>query len=551
MFLVRLLGGYALFFSLLKIWPKKLSIVTSISLLFLIYPGFLQQPLPLGFNNYLTALTFWIISLTFTIYGLKTAGKIQLFLLTSASIVFQILSLLLIEFFIGMEVLRFLLIIYILNVRRLNLEKVKQTLFFLSPYFISLSIFLFWRILIFKSTRPETDIHWVTQTYYADFTWIFKLPFEIFLSYISTLVFAYFLPIIINFIRVPLENTVISLCVGIISSVFLYHYFKEIDGLRHNANLNSTSLNKKMGRDLLIIGLISILASLIPIIISGRFVRLYEANDRYTLTSMIGVSFVIIGFLLRIPYSFYKWIIIILVVLSVTSHLMNGYFRVLNWDKQKDLWWQLYWRSPNVQNNAMIILDFPPVTQNIPFKDLINKVKWYRFYWVDYQIWAPGNLFFNYSSSPKVHFGGDFLEDEGIVDKVKHQITESITDRNITYIRDFRNSVIVSTPSDTSCLWVLDKERKELPLNANELLKTNVSISDVNKLVNPKPPITPPKDIFGSEPAHDWCYFFQKASLARQLRDWDELSRLKKEVLQKNLKPKDPNEWLPFQNDLR
>ena len=42
----------------------------------------------------------------------------------------------------------------------------------------------------------------------------------------------------------------------------------------------------------------------------------------------------------------------------------------------------------------------------------------------------------------------------------------------------------------------------------------------------------------------------EELDLARQLKDWDEVSRLKDEVIQKNLKPEDPNEWLPFTEDL-
>lgn len=542
-FFVRLLGGYFLFFLLNRVWPKRLSAVTQVTLLFLIYPGFLQQPLPLGFQNYITTLSFWIISLLFTVEATKSTKKIKAILFTCAAIFLQINSFLQIEFFIGMEVLRLLIITYILK-NEISLKALRKPLHYYAPYALSLILFILWRIFIFKSTRQATDIGWVVQTYYLNPIWILKLPLEVFYSFISTTILAYFLPATINFIRLPVKASITSLLLGVTSAFTVYYYLKKIKEHR--------SETKKFGKSVFLIGLLSIFAALIPIIISGRFVRLFEVFDRYTITSIIGVILLIVGLLFyKASKSIRNWVIVLLVFLSVTSNLMNGYWHKVMWDKQRDLWWQLYWRAPNIQNHVMLILDFPPITQNIPFKDIINKVKWYRFYWVDYQIWAPGNLFFNYSSSPQIHFSGDFLEDKGIVDKIRNQVIESITDRNITYTKDFRNSVIISTPSDTSCLWVLDKEKSELPSHANELLKTNLAYSDINKLVNSESPITPPKEIFGSEPPHDWCYYFQKASLARQTKDWDKLSQLKEEVLERNLKPKDPNEWLPFMEDLR
>ena len=175
----------------------------------------------------------------------------------------------------------------------------------------------------------------------------------------------------------------------------------------------------------------------------------------------------------------------------------------------------------------MLILYFPPITEDVPFKEIINKVRWYRFYWAEEQIWTAGNLFFNYNNPPIDHFHGDFLRDKDILKKIKEKSVEEINNRNIIYSRDFKNSVIITTPSDTSCLWVLDNKRGEFPTNADELLISSIVYSDTDNLIGKKTPDIPPREIFGSEPAHGWCYYFQKASLARQLKDWSKLRKLK------------------------
>jgi len=550
-FLMRLFGGYVLFFLLIKLWPNKLSVVTTITLLFLVYPGFLRQTLPLGYGAWVITLTLWILSLVFTVYAAKSRSKFKLIVLTMFALILQMVSFLQLEFFIGLETFRFLLITYIFK-NEISIRAIKRTFIYWIPYILSLAIFVFWRIVVFKSARDITDISWVAQTYYQNPLWIAKIPIEIIHSFIQTVILPFFIPIIIRVPRIPLEGTLISLFIGVITAVILYLYFNTMEKSKYDEGLKNLINTKKFGKEISIIGLVSILSALIPIIISGRFVRLFDVFDRYTITSIIAVAFIITGFLFyKFSPKLRKIILISLISISVTAHTMNGYLFSVNWDQQKNIWWQLYWRAPKIENNSMMIFDFPPLIKDTPFNKIVNRVQWYRIYWVDYQIWAIGNLFFNYDALPQTHFRGDYLSGNGIIQKIKDKTFETFIDYTIPYDRDFNNTIIVTAPNDISCLWVLDKNLHEFPSHANELLKSSLVYSDADKLVQAGSPVTPPKQIFGDEPPHEWCYYFQKASLARQFKDWDQLSRLKKEVIQKNLEPQDPNEWLPFEKDLR
>src|SRR5690606_4366956 len=62
---------------------------------------------------------------------------------------------------------------------------------------------------------------------------------------------------------------------------------------------------------------------------------------------------------------------------------------------------------------------------------------------------------------------------------------------------------------------------------------------------------TPPAAMFGAEPEHDWCYFFEKADLAKQLEDWHTAAALGDEAQAAGYSPLDsrsnaPHEWMPF-----
>ena len=53
-------------------------------------------------------------------------------------------------------------------------------------------------------------------------------------------------------------------------------------------------------------------------------------------------------------------------------------------------------------------------------------------------------------------------------------------------------------------------------------------------------------NLFGREPDRGWCYFYQKAQLARQQRDWAAVSSLGEVALSQGLAANDPMEWLVF-----
>jgi hypothetical protein len=62
------------------------------------------------------------------------------------------------------------------------------------------------------------------------------------------------------------------------------------------------------------------------------------------------------------------------------------------------------------------------------------------------------------------------------------------------------------------------------------------------------PPAQPPLHILGPEPEHEWCYYFEKADLARQIGDWDRVTALGERAFQldERLYPVNAPEYLPY-----
>jgi hypothetical protein len=97
-------------------------------------------------------------------------------------------------------------------------------------------------------------------------------------------------------------------------------------------------------------------------------------------------------------------------------------------------------------------------------------------------------------------------------------------------------------------LRVLDAQLDPLNNMLPPLMRQAAALSD-ESLIIIEPvnrPMQPPQDIFGVEPPHGWCYFLNRAELARQKGDWLTVVELGDQALKLDDTPNDPMERLVF-----
>jgi len=70
------------------------------------------------------------------------------------------------------------------------------------------------------------------------------------------------------------------------------------------------------------------------------------------------------------------------------------------------------------------------------------------------------------------------------------------------------------------------------------------TISNADMILTEQTSVMPA--IYYPEPEHGWCYYFQKADLARQLGDWDEVAKLGDTAFKLDDHPNDPIERFVF-----
>jgi len=102
-----------------------------------------------------------------------------------------------------------------------------------------------------------------------------------------------------------------------------------------------------------------------------------------------------------------------------------------------------------------------------------------------------------------------------------------------------------------NCLWVINPQDHLNPYFP-DLLSSAVPLSNLSRIHSRSVSDDfPPVDLFGDEPDHGWCYYYEKADLSRQTEDWDTVLSLGQQVLAEGFSPdksasNSPHEWVPF-----
>jgi len=524
---IRLMGGLAFLWILRMIWPEKKMKTAFIAILFLVYPGFLQQPEAATYKMILLALDAAILSIALTIRSMISKNWLPKLTFSALAIALALFYLGIFESMIGLEVTRILFCGFFLQKQaranfKTNLGRTfKQTV----PYILVALAFLIWRLFIFKSTRSATNVDRLMISYSTSPRHsIFSIVIELVKDVIETTIFAWVVPAYQFTAQGNYWDLLTSLLIAsiIIVLCLLYLYLSKRQGYLPDGN------NHQSDKDLAFISLGApmVVAALLPIVVAGRNVTFTAQWDRYSLLTSLGVSMFIAGLIFCTLQALPRWIMLfsLIAIGVVTQYHSAAYYRDF-WSQERNLWWQMSWRAPGIENNTVLFVVLP----RFGFAE-------------DYEIYAPVNMIYNPGS--KIAISAEVLNSITIPRIIKQEV-KGDKDR-ASYIRKYyKNSLISTFPTDQSCLHVIDGHAVELPGYLDAQLIYVAEYSRIDRIDTGQQAKIPPLEIFGPEPKHDWCYYYQKIELAEQEGNWVEAGRLSNESLEGGFEPEDRSEWMP------
>jgi hypothetical protein len=267
-----------------------------------------------------------------------------------------------------------------------------------------------------------------------------------------------------------------------------------------------------------------------PFWLTGVPVSLGFPANRATLSFMLGVSLLLAGLLSLLPYRL-DWILLaVFVALAAGRQFQwaNEFRR--DWSAQKDLFWQMTWRAPGLEPGTIVMID-----EELSFyadNSIGAALNW---------IYAPDNhssrvdyvLFY-----PTNRLGGALPSLEP-GQPVRYDYLAG-------QFEGTTSQVVAFSVSSPGCLRVLDPEID--PYNRlipdDSLLREAARLSNTAFILDEQTARMP--EIYYPEPAHNWCYYFEKADLARQLGNWQEVTELGDIAFKLEDYPDDPLERFVF-----
>jgi hypothetical protein len=526
----RFIGGLAFFWILRLIWPNEKYLTTFMAVLFVIYPGFLSQPNANTKQNHLYGFGTALLSIALMLQAMKANRQEWKIVCSLLALILTANYLFIYEYMIGFEGTRLILLGYVLfqmgfrEFRRLARESLKR----IWPYWLVTAGFLYWRIFLFEGERNATDVSGLAGSYLSNFRYMsIRLILETIKDFLDASVFAWFVETYHQFSLAPYSNLVFALLIaGIVASlVWLYTFlFKKRGGTEsHEAE------TPRLMRDLLWIGAIIILFAILPVIFSGRQLDLYDPYKSYGLHPIVGVVPFVIGMMLMLQPKFRRWTLIALIGISVSTQVLNADYWKQYWKIQREMAWQLTWRAPDIKDDTLVMASL---------SGGFNPQQ-------DYEVWGPINLIYNPGAAKAPAIQAEVLNSDTAYSILRKDVKNNHV-RDIRLHRDFNNVLLISYPSSVSCFHVIDGTLPVYAGSESLLVQQVGGYSHVDRIIPSETSPIPPASIFGMEPEHDWCYYYQKASLARQSGDWEKIGGLYDEMRELNLETDDKSEIIPF-----
>jgi len=324
-------------------------------------------------------------------------------------------------------------------------------------------------------------------------------------------------------------STLLTLGMILASFVLLALWLHRLPVLESGAGL-------RWGWQALAFGLIGIILGRIPSWAAGLPLTLQSINDRFMVSMMLGGSLFITG-LLELVFGrsrFRGYALAFLLALGIGQQFYTANDFRRDWARQQQIFWQFAWRIPDLEEGTVILTHELPLTYETDM-GLTAPLNW---------IYAPG------------YSGGDLpyallytrtrLGKESLP-SLEMGAPISFEYRTVSFKGSTAQAVTILAPAN-ACLRVLDSRYTGGGTYERQprTLRDAIPLSNPALILTEAPAPEMPAALFGREPAHTWCYYYEKAELARQQGDWAKVTELGSQARQQGFAPGDALEWLPF-----
>ncbi len=516
---IRFLIGLSAWWMLRAFWPNRPRLALTAALFVLIFPGYSQHWVAFThINQELIPFIFYLLSFGVSAYAIRR-GRWPLAIL---ALFLQFWGLFPTEYFFGMEPLRFLLIWSLLDEVHFW-GRFRRALTAWLPYLLLWAADGLWLVWFYRSgAYISYDMEG------QRLNWLLELLDAVFKA--GLYVWGQVLLLVGSAPTSPTSLLTLGLVAVTFALLILY--------LLRFPSADEQSSTPHFPLFLILLGLTGILLGRLPSLAAGLPLTLQSTFDRFMISMTLGGSLFLAGLielLLGKNERLKLTVIGLVIALGVGQQFYNANLFRRDWARQQEIFWQFAWRIPALEPNTLLLTGVIP---DMPLE-------------TDLSFTAP----INWMYAPEYH-GGDlpyallYAEARlggGVLTSIVPNTPITLPFRTVDFHGSTDQALVFLVPQN-GCLRVLDPSLGDAETyeKESEFLTQLIPLSQPSLIRTDAPQLSLPNPPFSAEPKHTWCYFYEKAELARQVGDWQTILDLQRQAGTMGYAPEDVFEWLPF-----
>lgn len=518
------------------LWPHNRRSAFSAALLFAVYPGYLWWVSAVEYQPMIASLALEVLSIAFTLKAIQSNRQLAKFAYAAAAILTGWTYIALVDYAIGMEVFRFLCIFILMRRSRRSetasiWNAAAQSVRVWLTYLLIPIGFLVWREFFFANTRRATDVGlqlgvFLSSPSQTTVNWLIHLAESV----LNVGLFAWITPFANNFFSLYLHEmgiAIIIMCIVILVITMRNHLV--VDDVEM-----SEEPDKVLSSEAIWVGLLGTAFGVLPVILANRYVE-FQAYSHYGLPASLAGVMLVVGLVNSTVFAHLRSVIMIVLVAtaSLTHYAVSIHALALEQAVQQ-FWWQMAWRAPGIQPNITMVINYPSANIGDDGYAVMD---------------APDLLYYPRTDAAiPVHYvlSAVSANDENAKTVLVGHLTKDESYRTSSFTIDFSNVLVLSQPSDTSCVHAIDGKQAIVSAQDPSSILQIAPRSAIGNILPEAVPVVPQGAIFGPEPAHRWCYYYEKMDLAIQTGNWKEAVALGNKAIELGFHPGDQSEWIPL-----
>ncbi|NLV29408.1 MAG: hypothetical protein GXY57_04595 [Erysipelotrichaceae bacterium] len=528
---MRWVFGLTFWMTLNQFFSKQRRLWYWATVIFTVYPGFKFHNFSIMFSIFYVFFGSHLLSYFGMGRAIENRSKPRIYAFwTILSMLLLFFGIAPVEYYVGVELFRPILL-WIIHTRLYPKESKKIAKFVFidwAPYLLVFIAFLFYRISQRDVYSYRISLLEKLQT--TPIITLFQLIKDSTLSLANGLLRAWFetFRTLINGLMVHKNYAMLGMAA--IGFIFVF------GGLIYLFRKEKWQLDfEPLGWLLMPIGLFLSAISLIPFYAGGFEVSLDFPWNRFYLAMLPGISIFTVGaieFLFR-TNKIKNFVFGALCFLAIGSHYVVGTEFVEQWNKQADLMRQLTWRVPGLQTGTTLMTADSPTEK----------------YFSGTALTGPIGIIYDANNLEKKYNYFVVLMDSNQAERIPSLDSSqdfSITLRSLEFIGN-TESILVYLQPEVGCVQVLsDGIVPNVPNLEHEYSKWKelAFASNLETIVTrPVQPASLPSRYFGEEDTNQWCFYYEKADLARQLGDWQGVIDYYQDAKNQGFKPLNGSEY--------